>query len=59
MAVLAGTDFFTVEVLTLRGLAMYHVLFLIHPDLRSTKAWRKLSFTSGNWTSLAGILQRE
>ncbi|MEE9266316.1 MAG: helix-turn-helix domain-containing protein [Gammaproteobacteria bacterium] len=28
MAVLAGTDFFTVEVLTLRGLVTYYVLFL-------------------------------
>jgi hypothetical protein len=30
LAVLAGTDFFTVEVLTLRGLATYYVLFFIH-----------------------------
>ena len=30
MAVLAGTDFFTVEVLTWRGLATYYVLFFIH-----------------------------
>ena len=30
MAVLAGTDFFTVEVLTLRGLVTYYVLFFIH-----------------------------
>jgi transposase InsO family protein len=29
MSVLAGTDFFTVEVLTLRGLATYYVLFFI------------------------------
>jgi len=28
--VLAGTDFFTVEVLTLRGLVTYYVLFFIH-----------------------------
>jgi len=28
--VLAGTDFFTVEVLTWRGLATYYVLFFIH-----------------------------
>ena len=27
MSVLAGTDFFTVEVLTLRGLVTYYVLF--------------------------------
>jgi putative transposase len=31
MSVLAGTDFFTVEVLTLRGLATYYVLFFYPP----------------------------
>ena len=30
LAVLAGIDFFTVEVLTWRGLATYYVLFFIH-----------------------------
>ena len=30
MDVLAGTDFFTVEVLTWRGVATYYVLFFIH-----------------------------
>ena len=34
MAVLAATDFFTVEVLTLRGLMTYYVLFFIHLDNR-------------------------
>jgi hypothetical protein len=34
MAVLAGIDFFTVEVLTWRGLATYYVLFLIHLESR-------------------------
>jgi hypothetical protein len=34
MAVLAGTDFFTVEALTWRGLATYYVLFLIHLESR-------------------------
>jgi len=29
MSVLAGTDFFTAEVLTWRGLVMYYVLFFI------------------------------
>jgi hypothetical protein len=29
-ALLAGTDFFTAEVLTMRGLATYYVLFFIH-----------------------------
>jgi hypothetical protein len=34
MDVLAGTDFFTVEVLTWRGLVTYYVLFSIHLDSR-------------------------
>ena len=34
MAVLAGTDFFTVEVLTWRGLATYYVLFFLHLETR-------------------------
>ena len=34
MAVLAGTDFFTVDVLTWRGLATYYVLFFIHLESR-------------------------
>jgi putative transposase len=34
MDVLAGTDFFTVEVLTWRGLATYYVLFFIHLETR-------------------------
>jgi hypothetical protein len=34
LAVLAGTDFFTVEVLTWRGRVTYYVLFFIHLDTR-------------------------
>ena len=34
MAVLAGTDFFTVEVLTWRGLVTYYVLFFLHLEAR-------------------------
>jgi hypothetical protein len=34
MAVLAGADFFTVEVLTWRGLATYYVLFFIQLETR-------------------------
>ena len=34
MSVLSGIDFFTVEVLTWRGLATYYVLFLIQLDTR-------------------------
>ena len=33
-AVLAGTDFFSVEVFTLRGLVTYYVLFFIHHETR-------------------------
>jgi putative transposase len=34
LALLAGTDFFTAEVLTLRGLMTYYVLFFIHLERR-------------------------
>ena len=34
MAVLAGIDFFTVEVLRWRGLATYYVLFFLHLETR-------------------------
>jgi putative transposase len=34
MAVLAGIDFFTVEVLTWRGLTTYYVLFFLHLETR-------------------------
>ena len=51
MELLAGTDFFTAEVLTLRGLVTYYVLFFIHLESRRvyvagltvhpTEAWMK------------------
>jgi hypothetical protein len=34
MDVLAGIDFFTLEVLTWKGLATYHVPFFIHLESR-------------------------
>ena len=34
MAVMVGTDFFTVEVLTLKGLLTYYVLFFLHLESR-------------------------
>src|SRR5215471_17287228 len=37
LAVLVGTDFFTVEVLTLRGLVTYYVLFFIHLESRKVE----------------------
>jgi hypothetical protein len=41
MVVLAGTDFFTVEVLTWRGLATYYVLFFIHLESRRRTVQRR------------------
>ena len=37
MAVLTGTDFFSLEVLTLRGLVTYYVLFFIHLESRKVE----------------------
>src|SRR5215467_8434745 len=37
MAVLAGIDFFTVEVLTWRGLVTYYILFFIHLESRCVR----------------------
>ena len=37
LAVLAGTDFFSVPVLTLRGVVTYYVLFFIHLDSRTVE----------------------
>ena len=37
LAVLAGTDFFSVEVFTLRGLVTYYVLFFIHLESRKVE----------------------
>jgi hypothetical protein len=34
LALLAGTDFFTAEMLTPRGLVTYYVLFFIHLESR-------------------------
>jgi putative transposase len=38
LALLAATDFFTVEVLTLRELVTYYVLFFIHLESRVWKS---------------------
>ena len=38
IALLTGTDFFTAEVLTLRGLVTYYVLFFIHLE---SEAWMR------------------
>jgi hypothetical protein len=46
MNVLAGCDFFTVDVLTWRGLVTYYVLFFLHLESRRVSvagAWPKTS----------------
>src|SRR5581483_3084060 len=63
IAVLAGVDFFTVEVLTWRGLATYYVLFFLHlerdgsrspglPNIRLRNGWFRCLATPST-TSMA------
>ena len=67
LSVLAATDFFTVEVLTLRGLVTFYVLFFIHLDSRRveiagvtphpTETWMKQiarNLTMDEWGFLEG-----
>jgi len=67
MSVLAGTDFFSVEVLTLRGLVTYYVLFFIRLESRHVEvagitphpneAWMKQiarNVTMDEWGFLEG-----
>ncbi len=49
MAVLVGTDFFTVEVLTLRGLVTYYVLFFIHLESRRVEVAGLTPHPNGAW----------
>jgi putative transposase len=49
LAVLAGTDFFSVEVLTLRGLVTYYVLFFIHLASRRVKIAGITAHPSEHW----------
>src|ERR1700686_1936363 len=51
LAVLAGTDFFTVEVLTLRGLVTYYVLFFIHLASRRVSIAGITDHPDASWTS--------
>src|SRR5947199_2977821 len=44
LALFAGTDFFTAEVLTLRGLVTYYVLFFIHLESRRVVCVPKIGF---------------
>jgi hypothetical protein len=66
MSVLAGTDFFTAEVLPWRGLVTYYVLFFIHLDTRRVSiagitehpdsAWMEQMGRNGTWEGW-GFLQ--
>jgi hypothetical protein len=47
--VLAGTDFFTVEVLTLRGLVTFYVLFFIRLESRRVKVAGITSHPNETW----------
>jgi putative transposase len=49
MAVLAGTDFFTVEVLTWRGLTTYYVLFFIQPESRRVSLAGSTKHPTAEW----------
>lgn len=49
LSVMAGTDFFTVEVLTLRGLVTYYVLFFIHFESRKVKIAGMTPHPNENW----------
>src|ERR1700693_1696680 len=51
MAVLAGTDFFTVEVLTWRGLVTYYVLFFIHLESRRISIAGITEHPDASWMS--------
>jgi hypothetical protein len=53
MAVLAGTDFFTVEVLTWRGFATYYVLFFIHLESRRVSLAGLTKHPTSEWMLLA------
>jgi putative transposase len=49
MAVLVATDFFTVEVLTLRGLITYYVLFFIHLESRRVSLAGMTPYPGDEW----------
>ena len=49
MAVLAGADFFTVEILTLKGLVTYHVLFFIQLESRRICVAGMTSCPDADW----------
>jgi hypothetical protein len=49
LALLAGTDFFTVEVLTWRGVVTYYVLFFIHLESRRVDIAGITDHPNGQW----------
>ena len=49
MEVLVGTDFFTVEVLTLKGLVTYYVLFFIHLGSRRVSLAGMTPYPGQEW----------
>jgi len=49
--VLAATDFFTIEVMTLRGLVRYHVLFVIEQCTRRVEVAGIVPEPDGTWMS--------
>jgi len=60
MAVTAGVDFFTVEVLTWRGLVTYYVLFFLHLETRRVSlAGSHATQARNGWSRSAGTLWTE
>jgi putative transposase len=49
MEVLVGTDFFTMEVLTLKGLVTYYVLFFIHLGSRRVSLAGMTRYPGHEW----------
>ena len=58
LAVLAGTDFFTVEVLTWRGLATYYVLFFIQLESRRVSLAGLTKHPTAEWRILEAAVMR-
>jgi hypothetical protein len=54
MNVLAGCDFFTVEVLTWRGLVTYYVLFFLHLESRRVSVARITRHLDQEWMEQVG-----
>jgi len=54
LAVLAGTDFFTVEVLNWRGLATYYVLFFLQLETRRVSLSRITRHPTEEWMTQMG-----